>query len=197
MPRTRRFARTAVTVAASAAIGGATGFAASAALNQPEQPTPGAGTTAAQADELVGFQGKSVSAVDVATGVDPQQFEAAWAPIAGSTVTVSVPSGPWRLASSTFSGETFCTGPANTWCSVRIVARRPGTTDPWGEFYPRVGHGAVLDAAGSDNWEGHSLDRSKTLAPGTWSVRAEGRTSHDGVTMFVSDWHHRVELYIR
>jgi hypothetical protein len=143
--------------------------------------------------------GRCVSAIDVATGDETASFTGTtWAPVGGSSVTVSVPSGPWRLATATFSGYTSCTGPQATYCSVRIMARKSGTTS-WTELYPRASLNYAIDAVGAtaDYWEGHSVDRSKTLSPGTWTVRAEGATSDPGTNLVIGPWHHKVQLHIR
>lgn len=193
--RHRRLARIAVTVAAAAALVG-TGFVAHAAL-EPDRPGGDVSTAAAP----VIFTGNGVSAVDIVTSDEYQSFSGpTWTPIAGSSVSVSVPSGPWRIANATFAGQTSCAGtPAAAYCSVRIVARKSGSV-AWSELYPR-GNWAI-DAVSSpspetDFWEGNSVERSKTLAPGTWTVRAEARTSVDTTSLDVAAWHLKVMLFAR
>lgn len=193
----RRLVKVAVAVAAATALVG-TGFVAHAALDDPA--TPGGGEVGAAAAP-VHFDAKGVSAVDVATSDETQGFSGTtWTPVSGSSVTVSVPSGPWRLASASFSGYTACNGAQATYCSVRIVARKTGTTG-WTELYPRASLNYAIDSAGPpaspDYWEGHSVDRSKTLSPGVWTVRAEGATSDAGTNLVIGTWHHKVELYVR
>lgn len=191
----RGMARVAVATAAAGALV-ASGVAAHAALSGPARP----GATAE--DPVATFTGKGVTAVDVATRFGEQNFQGqTWTSVPYSGVTVTVPSGNWRLASSTFSGYTSCGGSAGQHCGLRIVARKSGTTSTV-RFYPQADEFYAIDSVGSsypesDFTEGHSLDRSKYLAPGTWRVWAQAWTSNSNTVLSLGSWHHRVMLFAR
>ena len=85
--------------------------------------------------------------------------------IPGASVRVGVPSGTTRLIMARYSAESTCYG-ASGWCSIRIVAVKPGTLR---ELEPASGGDFAFDSTNNNNeqsasWESHSMDRSARLA---------------------------------
>jgi hypothetical protein len=116
----------------------------------------------------------------------------------GANVVVSVPPGTSRLFVARFAGESQCFGVAVgpiTWCSVAIVATSPaGAPVP---FDPASGIDYAFDSNPSGTadelWEGHTLERSKRLGPGTYRIRVMRAVTNANTTFRLDDWHFSVE----
>ncbi|WP_109510211.1 hypothetical protein [Nocardioides speluncae] len=145
----------------------------------------------------VTFSGTTVAGVKIATSKTGASVTGpTWTTVPGSGVSVLVPAGKSRLLTATFGGETQCSGPSLSWCSARIVVRKSGATTP-AELNPKSGAGYAMDAGNStDNWEGHSMDRSGVIGAGSWQVYVQ-LAGTDGTTFYVEDWHFRVQIFNR
>lgn len=117
----------------------------------------------------------------------------AWQGVTGTKLTVTVPSGSARLLNAHFNAESYCA--AASWCSVRIVARKSGTST-YTEFRPRVGTDFAFDSpdSGGENWEGNSVHRSLRLSGGTWYIYVQGQAVGGG-SMYLDDWHFEVNVH--
>lgn len=111
----------------------------------------------------------------------------AYANITGASVSLTIPPGASQLVVARFAAESVVTGDAGDWCSVRIVA---GAT----EMSPAIGLEYAFDSANTDVdfWEGHMVERSITLAPGTYTIAAQGAQvdfGADNESCFLDDIH--------
>lgn len=119
---------------------------------------------------------------------------AAFTDLPGAVISVTVPAGTTRLIGARFTAESQCTGLTNRYCSVRIVA----TPASGGiiELNPQSGIDYAFDTAGSDQWEGHALERSIRLPAGTYRVRVQRAVNVAGTVFRLDDWHFRVDLNV-
>jgi hypothetical protein len=113
-----------------------------------------------------------------------------WQNVTGARVTLGVPSGTVRLVTARYNAESSCD--ADSWCSVRIVARKHGNPSVL-EFRPRVDTDFAYDAPGGETWEGTSVNRSLRLGAGTWDVWVQAYVVNTG-SMYLDDWHFEVSL---
>ena len=114
-----------------------------------------------------------------------------WEDLPGSGLQVTVPSGQDRVVISTFSSESFCTVGGEGWCSLRIMARKSGTTLP---MHPAAGSDFAYDSGGGELWEGNSVVRSRKLGAGTWTIWVQGQKVGAG-DFIVDDWHFQVDVH--
>lgn len=133
----------------------------------------------------------------VATGTDSWATHktGAWQVVAGTKLTVAVPSGSARLLNAHFNAESRCY--EGDWCSVRIVARKSGTST-YTEFHPRAGSDFAFDApdsSGPDYGEGNSVHRSLRLTGGTWYLYVQAKNVGTIGSMFLDDWHFEVNVH--
>ncbi len=139
-------------------------------------------------------QSKVVTSADIWS---PDNFNA-WENVPGARVTVSVPAGKTRLITARFSAESYCSIVAvdDTWCSIRIMARRAGGSAV--ELHPQAGDNFAFDAADGEPYEGNSLSRSIKLAQGgNWDVWVQGLAYTEAKPsgyMLLDDWHLEVEV---
>ncbi|MFI6293869.1 hypothetical protein ACIBEJ_19930 [Nonomuraea sp. NPDC050790] len=112
------------------------------------------------------------------------QTTGAWGNIPTASINVTVPAGTTRFVNARFTAESLCVGPANTWCTARVVVvNSAGTTT---ELNPVVGTDYKFDTPGGDE-QAHALERfSGPLGPGTYTVRVQGLRIA-GITQFVLD----------
>jgi hypothetical protein len=116
----------------------------------------------------------------------------------GAAVTVSVPGGTSQLINARFTAESNCTraNPAlGGWCSARIVAQRIGVlpVPPPVELNPVAGLDYAFDSAGTDQHEGHAMERSLRLATGTYIVKVQRAVTSPLIAFRLDDWHLAVE----
>lgn len=110
----------------------------------------------------------------------------AWHTVTGTSQTVSVPSGSVRLVTSRFNAESSCA--ADSWCAVRVVARKSGSSTVY-EMYPRVGTEFAFDSPSGEAWEGNSVHRTLRLgSSGTWYISVQAYVVNTG-SMYLDDWH--------
>ena len=115
--------------------------------------------------------------------------------VPGSAVTVVVPNGTTQLINARFTAESRCTRAVPLLggsCSVRIVAQRVGGVPV--ELNPVAGLNYAFDSVqGGDQLEGHAMERSRRLASGIYSIRAQRAVSNPAITLQLDDWHFAVE----
>jgi hypothetical protein len=114
-----------------------------------------------------------------------------WEDLPGSQLQVTVPSGQDRVVVATFSSESFCTVGGEGWCSLRIMARKSGTTLP---MHPAAGSDFAFDAGGGEAYEGNIVIRSRKLGAGTWTIWVQGQQVGTG-DFIVDDWHFQVDVH--
>ena len=115
----------------------------------------------------------------------------------GATAKITVPSGRQALVTARFTAESTCSGggPASGWCSVRILfGTKPGL--------PAGGDGFAFDSTDSGNedyssQESHSVERFRTLGPGTYTVKVQTSIENGAVTFELDDWTLIVERSIK
>lgn len=114
-----------------------------------------------------------------------------WQSLTGSGLGLTVPSGKVRLITAQFTAESACTG--SSWCSVRIVARKAGSSTE-NELYPRSGTDFAFDTASDDLWESHAINRSIRLGSGSWLIYVQAHTFTDG-NLRLDDWHFHYDAH--
>jgi hypothetical protein len=124
----------------------------------------------------------------VATGGHFSVPSTTYTNVTGATATVDVPAGSNGLIIARFTASSIC-GPSGG-CRVRIliggVEGSPTEVSPY-------------DTGGSDSsteYEGHAVDRSATVGPGTYTVQVQAARG-TGITFFdLDNWHLTVERFI-
>ena len=114
--------------------------------------------------------------------------------VPGATLVTSVPVGKTQLVNARFTAESNCTraNPALAgWCSTRIVAQRIGGAAV--ELSPAAGIDYAFDNVATDGFEGHAMERSGRLGPGTYIIRAQRAVTSPAITFRLDDWHFAVE----
>jgi hypothetical protein len=111
----------------------------------------------------------------------------------GATATITVPALKVHLVNVRFSAESYCfgsTGLAGNWCSIRILA--DGV-----EMLPNSGGDFAFNANGAtdDFWEGHAMERTLVLGPGSHTITAQWAVTNSGVTFRLDDWTFAVTQY--
>jgi hypothetical protein len=121
--------------------------------------------------------------------------------ITGASTNISIPA-TWSkgLILARFSAESRCVGASGVrgWCSVRLVLVNRATGQQVQLAPEDTDNSFAFDstnsgAEGSQSWESHSMDRSLSVAPGNYTVKALF-TPFDGANFFsVDDWSLTVE----
>jgi hypothetical protein len=114
--------------------------------------------------------------------------------VPGATIATTVPAGRTQLVNARFTAESNCTRavPAlQGWCSTRIVAQRIGGATV--ELSPAAGIDYAFDNVATDSFEGHAMERSLRLGPGTYILRAQRAVTSPAITFRLDDWHFAVE----
>jgi hypothetical protein len=117
-----------------------------------------------------------------------------WVDIPGAVTTFTVPSYYEHLFIARFAAETSCYG-APGYCKVRVLVNGL-------EMEPVVGSEYAFDSSDngtetSSSWEGHAVERSKTVC-GSFSnvtVKVQYSVSVPTVTFRLDDWHLTVEQF--
>lgn len=115
-----------------------------------------------------------------------------WVDLDETELNASVPSGQNRVIVATFNAETFCSSAGKGWCSLRIVAQKPGGAVQ--QLYPRAGSDFAIDSGGGELWEGNIVIRSLKIGSGNWQVWVQGRVVGAG-ELHVDDWHFQVDVH--
>lgn len=110
--------------------------------------------------------------------------------VPGATTTVFVPSGESALILARFSAESACSG-GTGYCSVRILINGA-------EMDPVAGLDFAFDSTDGGretaaSWESHSMDRSRVVGPGTYTIVVQRATTSSATTLRLDDWSLTVE----
>jgi hypothetical protein len=145
--------------------------------------------------------GGSLVGIQVARDTGAQNLNTtSFSNLSGAAVSLRVSAGTRYLVLATFSAESRCDGPNNSFCSIRIVAVPSGGSAT--SLHPKSGTDYAFDSPGDapgTDWEGHSVQRSIRLSGGsngrTYTIRVQG-TLQSGATNFaLDDWHLTVERF--
>lgn len=149
------------------------------------------------------YSGKTQVSEYIATESQPSVYSSpSWQAVSGSSRTVSVPSGSTRLLVANFTAESVCDGTSGNWCSVRIVARKSGSTTKY-EFYPRVvgpdyfGFDSPDGGGSMTDWESHAISRARSFPSGTWYVSVEASVVGSGTSLRLANWFFSVRSLTR
>lgn len=131
--------------------------------------------------------GGAIAQVKVArSDEDFNTSSASYVDIPGAAVQFNVPRGQRALLLARFSAESICSG--GSWCSVRIVTVRSGVVR---EMEPASGTDFAFDSP-NDSWESNSMDRSRLVGRGTYTVKAQAAVI-GGSSFRLDDWSLTVE----
>ena len=113
--------------------------------------------------------------------------------LAGATATITVPAGKVQLVQADFFAESSCVGEfGGNFCSLRILAdgaeMSPSAFEAGVEF--------AFDGVGADDFrEGHAMQRSILLGPGTHTIRVQAAVSNSFTGVFLDDWSLTITQY--
>ncbi len=104
--------------------------------------------------------------------------------------TISVPSGENALILARFSAESACYG-GTGYCSVRILINGV-------EMDPVAGFDFAFDSTDlgretSGSWESHSMDRSRVVGSGTYTIVVQRATTSASTFLRLDEWSLTVE----
>jgi hypothetical protein len=143
---------------------------------------------------IVALSGSGLISRQIKTQTDSSAHSGrAFASLPGALVVVTVPTGASRLVAARFTAESQCSGPAENYCAVRIVAFNPSTRTIL-EFNPQAGINHVFHRTASDRFESHSIARAARLGPGSYSIIVQRATTLDAMTFVLDDWIFEVDL---
>lgn len=135
--------------------------------------------------------GKNVSRV-IARGSDgSQSFTTAtsFQDVVGAKATVKVPPGRQALVTARFSAESTCVGSGGKggpWCSVRIMMGGNQGLPAAEENYKFDSSDAGDEGAFA--WEGHALERFRTLGPGKHVVKVQAIPVNGATNFTLANW---------
>jgi hypothetical protein len=114
----------------------------------------------------------------------------AWTNLPAAATSLRVPRRQQALVLARFSAETSCsTGTHTDRCSVRILIKGA-------EGEPAAGTDFAFDSnTGTQNREAHSMDRTRVLGPGSYTVRVQWRVTNAAVNFTLDDWSLVVEQF--
>jgi hypothetical protein len=145
------------------------------------------------ADLSLANTGGVVTKVNVVTETNAQSTNSTtFVNLPGGNTGVSVPIGESALILARFSAESACSGGTGAqWCSVRILIGGV-------EANPVVGLDFAFDSTnnGSEtpfSWESHSVDRSRIVGPGTYTVQVQWAVTSSATAFRLDDWSLTVE----
>jgi hypothetical protein len=136
--------------------------------------------------------GGPITAVKIARGANATTTSStAYVNVPGASRRITVASGQRALILARFSAESECSGgPPGSWCSVRIMIGNA-------EGKPAAGLDFAFDSVGvgptDDSRESHSMDRSRVLGAGTWTIRVQYAVNNTATNFQVDDWSLTVE----
>jgi len=137
------------------------------------------------------FVGGGQVSTKVATDTDGFELSSTdvWENVDGASLSVAVPTGTYRLVKAFFTAESYCQGSGGSWCSVRIMAKKSGSTKT-AELHPRSGTDFAFDApdSGTETWEGNDVKRGIRLPAGTWTLQVQAQMVGTG-SMYLDDWY--------
>lgn len=159
--------------------------------------------TAASFAAVISAAGGPLIRVDTRSNTDiATTSSASYVNVPNAQIRIIIPpAGGSRLVVARFSAESKCSGTAEgAACSVRIIALNAGTSVAT-EMHPQMGIDFAFDSVSSpdpdnDGAEGHSLERSLRLNPGTYLIRVQWAVSAANTTFELDGgWHMMVSQY--
>jgi len=138
--------------------------------------------------------GAGVAKITVITETNAQTTSStSYVPLPGATATITVPALKTQLVNVRFSAESYCFGSTSlsfNWCSVAVFA--DGV-----EMLPNSNFDFAFDANGNadDAWEGHAMERTAVLGPGTHTISLQWAVTNAGVTFRLDDWTMAITQY--
>lgn len=136
----------------------------------------------------------AVAAVTVVTeNQDSFLNSTSYQDLAGARATITVPTGQTQLVQAAFFAESTCVGEfGGNFCSLRILAdgveMSPSAFEAGIEF--------AFDGVGADDFrEGHAMQRSILLGPGTHTIRVQAAVSNSFTGVFLDDWSLTITQY--
>jgi len=111
--------------------------------------------------------------------------------LAGATATITVPAGKVQLVEAAFTADSTCQGPfGGNWCSLQILA-------DGAEMTPVAAGDFAFDGVGAadDFFEGHAMQRSILLGPGTHTIQVQAAVTLSGMSFFLDDWSLTITQY--
>jgi hypothetical protein len=135
---------------------------------------------------------KAVSAVTIVSGGSILQFTTtSFQNMPGGVAVIKVPVDKVQLVEARITASSSCQGPSGqNWCAVRILA--DGV-----EMNPVIPGGTAFDGVGDGNdyFEGHAMQRSILLGPGSHVIQVQAAVSLSGMSFFLDDWSFTVTQY--
>jgi hypothetical protein len=103
----------------------------------------------------------------------PAAARTAWVNVPGANQSLTLPNR--HMLEVDFGAESRCTGPAGTWCSVRVVLVRPPS--PLQELHPVAGTNFAFDSGPTaDGYEAHAIKRiTPFLDEGPYRILVQAR----------------------
>jgi hypothetical protein len=138
--------------------------------------------------------GKAVAGVTVITeSQDSFLNSTSYQNLAGATATITVPADKVQLVQASFFAESSCTGEfGGNFCSLRILA--DGSEMSPSAFEAPIEY--AFDGVNADDFrEGHAMQRSILLGPGTHTIQVQVAVSNSFTGLFVDDWSLTITQY--
>lgn len=147
--------------------------------------------------------GKSIKAVKVVRNAVPVTTQStAFADVPGAKTTIRVPDGQRALILARFSAESLCTDSTNAfkgWCGLRIyignAEGEPSDASDLGTPYAFDSDSSDATAGGgSEDWyEGNSMDRSRVVGAGLYTVKVQAAVLDPSIFFWLDDMSLTVE----
>ena len=149
-------------------------------------------TTAAAV--LTQTSGKAqIQMVNVAETDATTTSSTSWQTVPNAIVSLTVPAGTSQLINARFAAESACQGTGSGYCPVQILVT--GTVNAPLDPASGTDYAFDSDEAGTadDMWEGHAMERSIRLGPGSYRVYVQYAVTNPATTFRLDDWHFAVE----
>lgn len=138
--------------------------------------------------------GRSVAAVTVVTeNADTFINSTSFQDLPGANATITIPAGKVQLVQAAYFAESSCVGEfGGNFCSLRILA--DGTEMSPSAFEAPIDF--AIDGVNADDLrEGHAMQRSIVLGPGTHTIQMQAAVTNSFTGLFVDDWSLTITQY--
>jgi hypothetical protein len=111
--------------------------------------------------------------------------------LSGATATITVPAGQVQLVEAEFTSDSTCQGAfAENFCTLQILA-------DGSEMAPVAAGDFAFDGVGTadDFYEGHAMQRSVLLGPGTHNIKVQAAVTLSGMAFYLDDWSLTITQY--
>jgi hypothetical protein len=143
---------------------------------------------------IVALSGSGLISRQIKTQTDSTAHSgSAFAAVPGAFVIVTIPAGSTRLVVARFTAESQCSGPAENYCAIKIIALNR-TTRGITELNPKAGLNHVFHRTASDQFESHSIARAGRLPAGSYSLIVQQATTLNAMTFVLDDWMFEVDV---